>query len=363
MKVGIVGLPNVGKSTLFNALLKRQVAQSANYPFTTIDPNIGVVEVPDSRLEQLAKVSNSEKIVPAVVEFVDIAGLVKDAHKGEGLGNKFLSHIREVHAIAHVVRAFEDSNVVRSGSSVDAESDVETINTELILADIETIQKLVDNKEKELKGLKEARLQRSELELLIKLKNTLEKGELASSVKINNEEEDKFVHALPLLTIKPIIYVFNVAENDLTGTDPVSDLEQKFQPNVVISAKIESELSSLTEAEQKDYLKELGLEKSGLERFIQTSYKLLGLITYFTSGPKETRAWTIKQGTKAPAAAGEIHTDFEKGFIKAAVISWPKLVETGGWKNAADKGLLRLEGKDYVMADGDVVEFKFNVSN
>lgn len=359
LKVGIVGLPNVGKSTLFNALLKREVAQSANYPFTTIDPNIGVVEVPDERLEQLAQVSNSEKIVPAAVEFVDIAGIVKDAHKGEGLGNKFLSHIREVNAVAHVVRAFEDENVLRSSSSTSVEDDIETINTELALADLETIQKLVSGKEKELKGLKEDKVGKQELQLLIKIQTALENGSLARSVEAANEVEEKFIPTLPLITVKPVIYVFNVSEDDPAG-QKIKTLVEKFQPNVVISAKIEAELSSLNPQEQKDFLAEMGLEKSGLERFIQASYNLLGLITFLTSGPKETRAWTVRTGTKAPQAAVVIHTDFEKGFIKAAVVDWQKFIETGGWKPSQEKGLVRLEGKDYGVKDGDVVEFKFN---
>ncbi len=359
LKIGIVGLPNVGKSTLFNALLKKQVAQSANYPFTTIDPNIGVVEVPDDRLEKLAQVSESKKIVPATVEFVDIAGVVKDAHKGEGLGNKFLSHIREVDAIAHVVRAFEDANVIRSESSVDAQNDVETINTELILADLETIQKLITGKEKELKGLKDPKKEKQELEFLNNIKSALDLGKLAHDVSPKNESEKKLVSTLPLITMKPVIYVFNVSENDLS-TNSIKDTVDKFQPNVIISAKIEAELISLSGNEQKEYLKELHLEKPGLERFIQTSYRLLGLITFLTSGQLETRAWTISNGTKAPQAAGEIHTDFEKGFIKAAVIGWGKFVENEGWKNAQEKGLIRLEGKDYQIADGDVIEFKFN---
>ncbi len=359
LKVGIVGLPNVGKSTLFNALLKKQVAQSANYPFTTIDPNIGVVEVPDERLEKLAQVSESKKIVPAAVEFVDIAGIVKDAHKGEGLGNKFLSHIREVDAIAHVVRAFEDANVTRSGSSVGTKSDVETINTELILADLETIQKLIVVAEKDLKGTKDAKAQIQELELLKKIKAALDSGNLAKDVGANTAAEKKFSSALPLLTIKPVIYVFNVSENDLSAS-AIKDLAAKFQPSVVISAKIESELTTLNADGQKEYLKELGLEKPGLERFILASYQLLGLITFLTSGPTETRAWTISTGTKAPQAAGVIHTDFEKGFIKAVVVGWKKFVEIGGWKSAQEKGFVKLEGKAYEMRDGDVVEFKFN---
>lgn len=356
LKVGIVGLPNVGKSTLFNALLKKQVAQAANYPFTTIDPNIGVVEVPDSRLEKLAQVVKTEKIIPAAVEFVDIAGLVKGAASGEGLGNKFLSHIREVDAIAHVVRAFDDPNVIRSG--VDPNADVQTINIELMLADLETIQKLIESKEKELKITKEAA---GELEVLKKVKAGLEKETLAKDVVVEDKYHD-FKSKLPLITNKSVIYVFNVAEKEVKSPTPeVEQLIKEFQPYVYLSAKMEAELAALEPEEQKEYLHEAGIEQSGLEKLIQVSYKLLGLQTYFTAGEKEVRAWTIFKGTKAPAAAGVIHTDFEKGFIKAEVINWQKLVESGGWNSAREKGWVRLEGKDYVFQDGDTVIFKFNV--
>lgn len=318
-------MPNVGKSTLFNALLKKQVAEAANYPFTTIDPNVGVVEVPDNRLKKLAEVVKTEKVIAAAVEFVDIAGLVKGAASGEGLGNKFLSHIREVDAVAHVVRAFEDHNVIRSG--VDPESDIKTINLELILADLETIQKLIFSKEKELKGSKEAA---GELEVLQKIKEGLEKEILAKDIEVD-EKYNSFVSKLPIITIKPTIYVFNVSEDDLNSgaISQKSELEN-FSPRVLISAKVEEELVALKPEEQKEYLKELGLEESGLERLIRESYKLLGLITYFTAGEKEVRAWTIEKGTKAPAAAGVIHTDFERGFIKAEVINWEKLVSVVG---------------------------------
>lgn len=348
LKVGIVGLPNVGKSTLFNALLKKQAAESANYPFTTIEPNVGVVEVPDERLIKLAETVKTEKIIPAAVEFVDIAGLVKGAAEGEGLGNKFLSHIREVDAIAHVVRAFEDSNVLRSESSTDVKSDVETINTELILADLETIEKLIFNAEKDVKTKEKSAEKR--LVALNKIKNGLSQGKLAKDIDIEIDEP------LPLITIKPTIYVFNVTEENLK-----KEIELKFEPKVIISAKIEAELSELSPEEQKDYLNQLGLNESGLERLIRESYKLLGLITYFTAGEKEARAWTIVQGTKAPDAAGVIHTDFQRGFIKAEVITWEKLVDAGGWSQAREKGWVRLEGKDYVFQDGDTTIFKFNV--
>lgn len=349
LKCGIVGLPNVGKSTLFNSLLKKQVAQAANYPFTTIDPNIGVVEVPDYRLQKLADVVKTEKIIPATVEFVDIAGLVKGAASGEGLGNKFLSHIREVDAIAHVVRAFEDPNIIRSG--VDPKSDIETINIELMLADLETLQKLIEGKEKELKTSKDAV---GQLSFLNNIKEALEGEKLASSVEIEEKYQD-FVKQLPLITLKPVIYVFNVAETD------VSQEFKDFQPNVVLSAKMEEELVALDSEEQKEYLKEAGVEQPGLEKLIQVSFKLLGLQTFFTAGEKEVRAWTIKAGSKAPQAAGVIHTDFEKGFIKAEVINWEKLIAAGGWSEAREKGWVRLEGKDYVFQDGDTTIFKFNV--
>ncbi|HEY4695053.1 MAG TPA: redox-regulated ATPase YchF [Candidatus Nanoarchaeia archaeon] len=347
MKVGIVGLPNVGKSTLFNALLKKQVAQSANYPFTTIEPNIGVVEVPDERLGRLAAVVKTEKIVPAVVEFVDIAGLVKGAATGEGLGNQFLSHIREVDALAHVVRAFVDPNVAVSG--VDPKSDIETINTELALADLETVEKVIFSAEKDLKA-KEKDAEKK-LSVLKKLKEGLEQGKLAKEVEVDEE----LAAELPLITLKPVIYVFNVAEGALK-----KEVASGFSPEVVICAKVEEELSELTKPEQKDYLAELGLRQSGLERLIAESYKLLGLSTYFTAGEKEVRAWTVTVGTKAPQAAGVIHTDFEKGFIKAEVITFEKLVEAGGWQQARDKGWVRLEGRDYIFQDGDTTIFKFN---
>ncbi len=356
LKVGIVGLPNVGKSTLFNSLLKKQVAAAANYPFTTIDPNVGVVEVPDERLVKLAEVVKTEKIIPAVVEFVDIAGLVKGAASGEGLGNKFLSHIREVDAIAHVVRAFEDPNIIRSG--IDPKSDIETINIELMLADLETLQKLIDGKEKELKTSKDAA---SELTIFNKIKAALEKEKLASTVEIDEKFQD-FVKQLPLITLKPVIYVFNVAEDQVkTVSSEIETLTSEFQPFVYLSAKMEEELVALSADEQKEYLAEAGVEQSGLEKLIQVSFKLLGLQTFFTAGEKEVRAWTIKAGSKAPQAAGVIHTDFERGFIKAEVINFQKLIEAGGWSSAKEKGWVRLEGKDYIFQDGDTTIFKFNV--
>lgn len=342
LSVGIVGLPNVGKSTLFNALLKKQVAAASNYPFTTIEPNVGVVEVPDARLPVLAKIVNSNKIMPAVVKFVDIAGIVKGASVGEGLGNKFLSHIREVDAICHVVRSFSAEDVVQTGS--DPMGDVEVINSELILADLATL-----DKQPEPRGSveKEVILR---WEVIKKLKERLNKGVLAREAQLTDEEKE-LVSELCLLTFKPVIYVYNVDEKDAG---------KEIENGLSISAKIESELGDLGPEEQKDYLKSLGLSKSGLERLIELAYKTLGLISYLTAGEKEVRAWTIKNGTKAPQAAGVIHTDFEKGFIKAEVVAYDDFVSLGGWVNARARGKARFEGKEYVMKDGDVVEFKFN---
>ena len=343
--IGIVGLPNVGKSTLFKALTKKQV-DASNYPFCTIDPNVGIVAVPDNRLEQLAKVSNSAKIVPTAIEFVDIAGLVKGAHKGEGLGNKFLANIRNVDAIVQVVRQFSDNNVIHVDGRVDPESDKETINLELIFADLQTVEKRISANQKDARaGKKEAK----ELEpVLEKLKAGLDEGRLAAVI-ITDPEERLLVRDLNLLTIKPMIFVLNVDE------------DQIFQETdyLTISAKIEAELSELSEAEAKEYLKDLSLDLSGLDRLIIKSYEALDLITYFTSGEMESKAWTIKKGTKAPQAAGVIHTDFEKGFIRAEIIGWQDLVSYGGEAKAKEKGLIRLEGKDYVVQDGDVAHFRF----
>lgn len=348
LKIGIVGLPNVGKSTLFNALLKKQVANVSNYPFTTIEPNVGVVEVPDTRLPVLAKIVGTQRLVPAVIKFVDIAGLVKGASTGEGLGNKFLSHIREVDVICEVVRGFTANEVVPSGT--DPKSDIEIVNSELILADLGTLDKQVEprgavSKEDKLKW-----------DMIIKLKEELNKGVLAKNVQLTTEETKK-VKELNLLTIKPIIYVFNVDEDKVN--DPVPTMGDN--PTLMISAKIEVELADLSVSEQADYLKQLGLEASGLERLIQVAYKTLGLISFLTAGEKEVRAWTIEKVTRAPQAAAVIHTDFEKGFIKADVISYEQFVELKGWQKAREVGKVRSEGKEYVMRDGDVVEFRVNV--
>ncbi len=363
VKVGIVGLPNVGKSTLFNALLKKRVALSANYPFATIEPNTGVVAVPDPRLQKLAELTKDEEkmsdlppIVPAVVEFVDIAGLVKGASKGAGLGNKFLSHIREVDAIIHVLRDFEDNNIIREGSE-NPKSDRETIETELILADIETIQKLIDFAEKELKFSKDL-LDPKKLEILKKIKEDLDKGiyigdSLIKTSEVLDERIQDWISKLPLLSTKPVLYVFNIAEQEYA-----SRLRLEIRDDeMVISAKIEEELVELSEEERIEYLKELGILETGLERLIKKAYNLLGLASYLTSGKKEVRAWTIKEGMKAPQAAGVIHTDFEKKFIRAEVIEYEKLIEATSHVQAKQKGWVRTEGKDYLVKDGDVVEF------
>jgi len=344
--IGIVGLPNVGKSTLFKALTKKQV-DAANYPFCTIDPNVGVVAVPDPRLEALGKVSNSEKIVPTTIEFIDIAGIVKGASKGEGLGNKFLANIREVDAIVQVVRQFSDSNVIHVAGKVDPDSDQETINLELIFADLATVEKRYDTNSKEVRAGKKEALELQPI--LERLKSGLEEGKLANEI-ITDPEERFLVKDLCLLTMKPMIYVLNVDE------------DRVFQETdfLTISAKIEAELAELPEEEAQTYLKELQLDSSGLDRLIKKAYDALDLITFITSGEMETKAWTIKRGTKAPQAAGVIHTDFEEGFIRAEVINWSDLAEAGGEARAKEKGLIRLEGKEYAMQDGDVCHFRFN---
>ena len=364
LRVGIVGLPNVGKSTLFNALLKKRVALSANYPFATVEPNIGVVAVPDTRLNELAELTKDEEkmdslppIVPAVCEFVDIAGLVKGAATGAGLGNKFLSHIREVDAIIHVLRDFEDSNIIREGSE-DPKIDKETIETELILADLETIEKLISFAEKELKFSKDS-LDPKRLEILKKIKMDLDGGKyigdsLIKTVESMDERLQDWIIKLPLLSIKPVLYVYNVSEN---GQLTIDNGKLEEENSLRICAKLEEELADLSEEERKEYLKELGIEETGLERLIKKAYYLLGLTSFLTAGKKEVRAWTIKIGMKAPQAAGVIHTDFEKKFIRAEVIEYEKLIEAGSHAMAKQKGWVRTEGKEYIMKDGDVVEF------
>lgn len=363
MKLGIVGLPNVGKSTLFNAITKAG-AESANYPFCTIEPNIGTVMVPDERLPELDKIYHSDKIVPTSIEFYDIAGLVKGASKGEGLGNKFLSHIREVAAIVHVVRCFNDENITHVDGSINPERDIETINTELIISDLEILERRIDKTKKLLKGDKTLQ---NELDFLIKLQNTLEKGQSARSVDTNNSEE-KMLKEINLLSYKPIIYLANVSEDDLTdSTDnlyvkTVKDIAQKEKAEVVtICAKIESEIAELEDEEKKQFLQELGLSESGLDKLIKASYRLLGLISFLTAGKPEVRAWTIKKGTKAVKAAGKIHSDIERGFIRAEVTQYDDLIRCQSLQAAKEQGLVRLEGKDYEMKDGDVVHFRFNV--
>ena len=347
LSIGIVGLPNVGKSTLFNVLTNKQV-EAANYPFCTIDPNVGVVKVPDSRLDKIAEISQPAKIIPAFIEFTDIAGLVKGAHKGEGLGNQFLSHIRECDAICEVIRDFKDENVIHVEGQVNPKSDQETINMELIFADLKTVEKRLEKVIKEAKSnSKEAIKQKEILEELLKL---LESGQGARKLIIKDEDQ-AFVKSLNLLTIKPIIYALN---SDDTSASTDFDWDGEI---VRINVKMEEEISKLPEEEQQEYLQELGIDKSGLDKLIYSSYKLLGLETFFTTGKDETRAWTIKKGSKAPQAAGEIHTDFEKGFIRAEVINWEKFIEVGSEVKAKELGLLRTEGKDYVVHDGDICNF------
>jgi GTP-binding protein YchF len=359
LSIGIIGLPNVGKSTLFNALLKKQAALAANYPFATIEPNVGVVDVPDERLQKLYEIVEIEyktppkRIVPAVVNFVDIAGLVKGASEGEGLGNKFLSHIREVDAIIHVVRSFEDPNVARAGST-DPESDISVINTELILADIQVLSKRIENEQRNSKSGDKVSFER--LSVYEKLMIKLDQGELASATDLT-EKEKLLAKDLNLLTAKPFIHVYNVSEEFVTKPDN----KETGTDVVYLCAQLESELASLSDQEAEEYMKELGIHNSGLDKVIKRGYKLLNLHTFFTAGPKEVRAWTIGVGDKAPQAAGTIHTDFERGFICAEVISFDGLVKAGGWKKAKDLGLIRTEGKEYIMKDGDVVEFRFSV--
>ncbi len=366
MKLGIVGLPNVGKSTLFNSLTKAG-AESANYPFCTIDPNVGVVAGPDERLGKLAALYDSVKITPAVIEFVDIAGLVKGASKGEGLGNQFLANIREVDAIVHVVRCFEDGNVIHVDGSIDPLRDIETINLELIFSDIEILERRIA---KTSKGARNDKALAKELELLKKVKAHLEEGRTAKSFEeLEDDEERAWLEACNLLTYKPVIFAANVAEDDLAD-DGVSNEHVKAVRGFaasensevfVICAQIEQEIAELEDDEKKMFLEDLGITQSGLDKLIQASYRLLGLISFLTAGEKETRAWTIRVGTKAPQAAGKIHSDFERGFIRAEVVNYQSLLDCGSIAAAKAKGIVGSEGKEYVMKDGDVVEFLFNV--
>ena len=365
MKLGIVGLPNVGKSTLFNSLTKAG-AESANYPFCTIDPNVGVVTVPDERLNLLGDFYKSKKVTPAVIEFVDIAGLVKGASKGEGLGNQFLANIREVDAIVHVVRCFEDSNVVHVDGSIDPLRDIETINLELVFSDLEILERRIAKVTKTARMDKEAA---KELAFLEKVKAHLEEGQLAITLETENEDEDAWIATYNLLTAKPVIYAANVAEDDIADdgannqyVQAVREYAAKQNSEVfVICAQIEEEISELDEDERKMFLEDLGLTESGLEKLVRASYHLLGLMSFLTAGEDETRAWTIKIGTKAPQAAGKIHTDFERGFIKAEVVNYQDLLDCGSYAGAREKGLVRMEGKEYVVQDGDVILFRFNV--
>ena len=365
MILGIVGLPNVGKSTLFNSLTKAG-AESANYPFCTIDPNVGVVAVPDERLKLLGDLYHSKKVTPAVIEFVDIAGLVKGASKGEGLGNQFLSNIREVDAIVHVVRCFEDSNVVHVDGNVNPLRDIETINLELIFSDLEILERRIA---KVAKGARMDKEQAKELAMLERVKERLEDGKLAIGFETEDEDEEEYFKNLNLLTAKPVIYAANVGEEDLAndgadnaGVQAVREYAKETGSEVfAICAQIEEEISELDDEERQMFLDDLGLKESGLEKLIRASYHLLGLMSFLTSGEDETRAWTIKQGTKAPQAAGKIHTDFERGFIKAEVVNYKDLLENGSLAAAREKGLVRMEGKEYVVQDGDVILFRFNV--
>ena len=366
MKLGIVGLPNVGKSTLFNSLTKAG-AESANYPFCTIDPNVGVVTVPDERLNVLGEMYHTKKIIPAAIEFVDIAGLVKGASKGEGLGNQFLANIREVDAIVHVVRCFEDSNIVHVDGSIDPLRDIETINLELIFSDLEILERRIS---KAVRAARNDKTIAKELALMERIKAHLEDGKMAKSFDdINDEDEQQWLESYNLLTYKPVIYAANVSEDDLAddaanneGVQAVREYAKGEQSEVfVVCAEIEAEISELDDDEKKMFLEDLGLKESGLEKLIKASYKLLGLISYLTAGEPEVRAWTITEGTKAPQAAGKIHSDFERGFIRAEVVSYDDLIACGSHTAAKEKGLIRLEGKDYVVKDGDIMLFRFNV--
>ena len=366
MKLGIVGLPNVGKSTLFNSLTKAG-AESANYPFCTIDPNVGVVTVPDERLNVLGEMYHTKKIIPAAIEFVDIAGLVKGASKGEGLGNQFLANIREVDAIVHVVRCFEDSNIVHVDGSIDPLRDIETINLELTFSDLEILERRIS---KAVRAARNDKTIAKELALMERIKAHLEDGKMAKSFDdINDEDEQQWLESYNLLTYKPVIFAANVAEDDLAddgasnaGVQAVREYAKREDCEVfVVCAEIEQEIAELDDDEKSMFLEELGLKESGLEKLIKASYSLLGLISYLTAGEPEVRAWTIKKGTKAPQAAGKIHSDFERGFIRAEIVSYDDLMACGTYNAAKEKGLVRLEGKEYVVQDGDIILFRFNV--
>lgn len=363
LQIGIVGLPNVGKSTLFNALLKMAQAESANFPFTTIEPNVGVVGVPDPRLDALADLIQPDEITPATVRFVDIAGLVRGAHQGEGLGNQFLSHIREVDAIAMVVRFFDDPNVIHVAGQIDPLEDIRTIRLELILADLGTITKRIESLHGRLKT--GDRVAEAQIGFYVRVQNHLEAERLATELTELTDEEQAWLRELSLLTAKPLLYVANVSEQQLG--DPTSvdrqlrGMEISEDQITVISAKVEADLADLSSEEQAEYLHELGLTEPGRNQLIRRAYETLGLITYFTAGPKEVRAWTIRRGTKAPQAAAEIHTDFERGFIRAEVITYNDYMRLGGELKAREAGRMRSEGKDYVVADGDIILFRFNI--
>ncbi len=368
LKCGIVGLPNVGKSTLFNCLTASQLAEAANYPFCTIEPNVGVVTIPDKRVDELVKIFNPKKIVKTVIEFVDIAGLVAGASKGEGLGNQFLSHIREVDAIIHIVRCFENDDIVHVSGKVNPKSDIEIIETELILKDLESLQSKLHKSEKMLKS--NDKTAKEQYEVYLKLKKHLESGRLAKYFaneyrKANGKEKSAFLNELNLLTDKHILYVANVDDKNILGNEYSKIVEEiaaiEDEEAIVLSVEIEAELSSLEAEEEMEFLKELGIEEPGLDKLIHTAYHLLGLQTFFTVSEKEVHAWTVHKGAKAPQAAGEIHTDFEKGFIRAEVISYEDMIKLGSEHAVKEKGLMRVEGKDYEVRDGDIMFFRFNV--